>query len=127
MVAHEVPELLQPFFMVHRVGLSSVDLSFQGFLYVFGGLLDSAYSKSRYPLWLFDIGELPRGAVRLVARRAAARLRPRSFQRQCSQRFLSLQRGKHSQNGNVYVMGLDVLPRLKQHRSASQLHLRLIM
>lgn len=42
-------------------------LSFQGFLYVFGGLLDSAYSNSRYPLWLFDIGELPRGAVWLAA------------------------------------------------------------
>uniref|UniRef100_A0A3Q3X336 Uncharacterized protein n=1 Tax=Mola mola TaxID=94237 RepID=A0A3Q3X336_MOLML len=26
-----------------------------GFLYVFGGLLDSAYTKHRYPLWVFDI------------------------------------------------------------------------
>ncbi|XP_003962221.1 leucine-zipper-like transcriptional regulator 1 homolog [Takifugu rubripes] len=29
----------------------------EGFLYVFGGLLDSAYSNSRYPLWLFDIAK----------------------------------------------------------------------
>lgn len=30
---------------------------FQGFLYVFGGMLDSAYTKLRCPLWVFDIGE----------------------------------------------------------------------
>lgn len=31
---------------------------FQGFLYVFGGMLDSAYTLLTCPLWLFDIGEL---------------------------------------------------------------------
>lgn len=30
---------------------------FQGFLYVFGGMLDSAYTRRRCPLWVFDIGE----------------------------------------------------------------------
>ncbi len=30
---------------------------FQGFLYVFGGMLDSAYTNRRCPLWVFDIGE----------------------------------------------------------------------
>lgn len=40
---------------------------FQGFLYVFGGMLDSAYSNSRYPLWVFDIGELLCGDQPLAA------------------------------------------------------------
>lgn len=35
---------------------TSFDL-FQGFLYVFGGMLDSAYTQLRCPLWVFDIGE----------------------------------------------------------------------
>ncbi|KAM8749486.1 kelch domain-containing protein 1 isoform 1-T2 [Acanthopagrus schlegelii] len=29
----------------------------QGFLYVFGGMLDSAYTKLRCPLWVFDIAK----------------------------------------------------------------------
>ncbi|XP_033472988.2 kelch domain-containing protein 1 [Epinephelus lanceolatus] len=29
----------------------------EGFLYVFGGMLDSAYTKWRHPLWIFDIAK----------------------------------------------------------------------
>ncbi|XP_042350434.1 leucine-zipper-like transcriptional regulator 1 homolog [Plectropomus leopardus] len=29
----------------------------EGFLYVFGGMLDSAYTKWRFPLWVFDIAK----------------------------------------------------------------------
>ncbi|XP_029314271.1 leucine-zipper-like transcriptional regulator 1 homolog [Cottoperca gobio] len=29
----------------------------EGFLYVFGGMLDSAYTRGRWPLWVFDIAQ----------------------------------------------------------------------
>lgn len=63
MVAHEVQTLFQ--FSRRAQGLAPHDppplTSPQGFLYVFGGMLDSAYSNSRYPLWVFDTGERLRG------------------------------------------------------------------
>uniref|UniRef100_A0A3Q1FFQ7 Si:dkey-3d4.3 n=1 Tax=Acanthochromis polyacanthus TaxID=80966 RepID=A0A3Q1FFQ7_9TELE len=34
-----------------------------GFLYVFGGLLDSAYTQCRCPLWVFDINRKGHSAV----------------------------------------------------------------
>lgn len=46
-------------FVLHCTLVFNTSLTLlQGFLYVFGGMLDSAYSNSRYPLWVFDIGEL---------------------------------------------------------------------
>lgn len=39
---------------------------FQGFLYVFGGMLDSAYTKLRCPLWVFDIGEFYCGGASTI-------------------------------------------------------------
>lgn len=54
--------------MVHLMFVLNTSLiPFQGFLFVFGGMLDSAYSNSRYPLWVFDIGELLCGDERLAA------------------------------------------------------------
>lgn len=32
-------------------------LRLQGFLYVFGGMMDSSFSSCRFPLWMFDISE----------------------------------------------------------------------
>lgn len=70
--------------------------------------MDSAYSNSRYPLWVFDIGELLRGAVwpAAVMRRATTRLHVRNIQHECSPRFPNLSREKDSPNGNVYIIGL---------------------
>lgn len=42
---------------------------FQGFLYVFGGMLDSAYTSRRHPLWVFDIGEFHLQMTKPVAAR----------------------------------------------------------
>lgn len=42
-------------------------LPFQGFLYVFGGLLDSAYTEWRCPLWVFDIGKFHCGKIYKVS------------------------------------------------------------
>uniref|UniRef100_A0A3Q3DV41 Si:dkey-3d4.3 n=1 Tax=Hippocampus comes TaxID=109280 RepID=A0A3Q3DV41_HIPCM len=36
---------------------------FQGFIYVFGGTLDSAYTSLRCPLWVFDINRKGHSAV----------------------------------------------------------------
>lgn len=44
----------------------SSDLFLQGFLYVFGGLLDSAYTQIRCPLWLYDTGESHHVCVHVV-------------------------------------------------------------
>lgn len=61
-------EPAQSLLTVHcKVVLNTSLTPFQGFLYVFGGMLDSAYSNSRYPLWVFDIGELLCGDERLAA------------------------------------------------------------
>lgn len=91
MVAHEVQRLFQSWLTVWFVMNTSL-ISLQGFLYVFGGLLDSAYSNGRYPLWVFDIGELLCGAVWLAAvmRRATTRLHVRNIQHERSPRFPNL-------------------------------------
>lgn len=81
---------------------------FQGFFYVFGGMLDSAYSNSRYPLWVFDIGELlcwETSGWQPMTRRAAARLHVRNIQRKSSpssqkpQRVKTLEMGMFTGSG----------------------------
>lgn len=80
--------------------------SSQGFLYVFGGMLDSAYSTSRYPLWVFDLGEPPR-LLQLENRRAAARLRVTNMQRRSSTKLPPLaQWAKTLKREKVFIRGL---------------------
>lgn len=82
---------------------------FQGFLYVFGGMLDSAYSNSRYPLWVFDIGELlcwETSGWQPMTRRAAARLHVRNIQHKKFTKLPEASKSKDARNGNVYRIGL---------------------